>query len=118
MGGLAEALIVVACEAPGVYLVATRHAHVDFADRNAWNAHLETLGISSLKVNPDPVMVGQTASPSRALTPSHACPKSSSPEPKAAFGMLVQASNHMGGQGAFTHVGERRRSRRAAAQES
>src|SRR5207244_7217886 len=28
---------------------------------NAWNAHLETLGISGLKVNPDPVMVATEA---------------------------------------------------------
>jgi len=32
-----------------------------FADRNAWNAHLETLGISTLRVNPDPVMVATEA---------------------------------------------------------
>jgi hypothetical protein len=28
---------------------------------SAWNAHLETLGISALKVNPDPVMIATEA---------------------------------------------------------
>jgi hypothetical protein len=28
-----------------------------FADQEAWNAHLEKLGISALKVNPDPVLI-------------------------------------------------------------
>jgi Transposase IS66 family len=32
-----------------------------FAGHNAWNAHLETLGIPALKVNPDPVMVATEA---------------------------------------------------------
>jgi hypothetical protein len=41
------------------HVIARLNEHPErcFADRNAWNAHLETLGISSLKVNPDPVMV-------------------------------------------------------------
>jgi hypothetical protein len=40
-------------------VIARLNAHPErcFAGRNAWNAHLETLGISSLKINPDPVMV-------------------------------------------------------------
>ena len=33
------------------------HADQFFADQAAWSAHLERLGISALKVNPDPVMV-------------------------------------------------------------
>jgi len=33
------------------------HADRRFAGHKAWNAHLETLGISALKVNPNPVMV-------------------------------------------------------------
>jgi hypothetical protein len=32
-----------------------------FAGHNAWNAHLETLGIPALKVNPDPVTVATEA---------------------------------------------------------
>src|SRR6202051_4036224 len=32
-----------------------------FAGHNAWNAHLEALGVSALKVNPDPVMVATEA---------------------------------------------------------
>jgi hypothetical protein len=43
---------------PGPRAIARLNEHPErcFADRNAWNAHLETLGISSLKVNPDPVL--------------------------------------------------------------
>jgi hypothetical protein len=33
------------------------HPERCFAGRNAWNAHLETLGIAALRINPDPVMV-------------------------------------------------------------
>ena len=33
------------------------HSDRCFADQAAWTAHLERLGISALKVNPDPVMV-------------------------------------------------------------
>ena len=33
------------------------HPDRHFADRTAWSAHLERLGISALRVNPDPVMV-------------------------------------------------------------
>ncbi len=35
----------------------TEHPDRHFADQKAWNAHLERLGISALRVNPDPVMV-------------------------------------------------------------
>jgi hypothetical protein len=28
-----------------------------FADQRTWNAHLEKLGITALKVNPDPVLI-------------------------------------------------------------
>jgi Transposase IS66 family len=34
-----------------------QHADCSFADRRAWNAHLDRLGIFALKVNPDPVMI-------------------------------------------------------------
>jgi hypothetical protein len=33
------------------------HPDRHFADQKVWNTHLERLGISALKVNPDPVMV-------------------------------------------------------------
>ena len=33
------------------------HADRAFADRVAWNAHLDRLGISALKVNPDPALI-------------------------------------------------------------
>jgi hypothetical protein len=32
-----------------------------FADQRAWNAHLEKLGITALKVNPDPVLIATEA---------------------------------------------------------
>src|SRR6202051_593812 len=40
-------------------VVARLAEHKDrfFADRTAWTAHLDQLGISALKINPDPVMV-------------------------------------------------------------
>jgi hypothetical protein len=33
------------------------HPHRHFADQAAWNAHLDSLGISALKVTPDPVLI-------------------------------------------------------------
>jgi hypothetical protein len=33
------------------------HPARSFADQTAWNTHLEKLGISALKVNPDPVLI-------------------------------------------------------------
>ena len=35
----------------------SEHAERAFADRAAWNAHLNRLGISALKVNPDPALI-------------------------------------------------------------
>ena len=35
----------------------SEHENRVFADRAAWNAHLDRLGVSALKVHPDPVMV-------------------------------------------------------------
>jgi hypothetical protein len=55
----AEALAYMQERALAAHVIARLVEHPDrcFADRNAWNAHLEALGISTLKVNPDPVMV-------------------------------------------------------------
>ena len=35
----------------------SEHADRSFADRAAWNAHLDRLGVSALKVNPDPALI-------------------------------------------------------------
>ena len=35
----------------------SEHADRIFADRAAWNAHLERLGVAALKVHPDPVLI-------------------------------------------------------------
>src|SRR5258708_37859297 len=45
------------------HVIARMSEHPDrcFTGLSAWNAHLETLGISALKVNPDPVMVATEA---------------------------------------------------------
>lgn len=45
------------------HVMARLIAHPDrcFVGQTAWNAHLERLGISTLKVNPDPVMVATEA---------------------------------------------------------
>jgi hypothetical protein len=55
----AEALAYMRERALAGPVIARLAEHPDrcFAGHKAWNAHLETLGISSLKVNPDPVMV-------------------------------------------------------------
>jgi hypothetical protein len=55
----AEALAYMRERGLAAHVIARLNEHPErcFADRNAWTAHLETLGISSLKVNPDPVMV-------------------------------------------------------------
>jgi hypothetical protein len=34
-----------------------------FADRVAWNAHLNRLGISALRVNPDPALIATEGAP-------------------------------------------------------
>ena len=55
----AEALAYMRERALAGPVIARLAEHPDrcFAGHKAWNAHFETLGISSLKVNPDPVMV-------------------------------------------------------------
>jgi len=55
----AEALAYMRERALASHVIARLIEHPDscFADQKAWNAHLERLGISALKVNPDPVMV-------------------------------------------------------------
>ena len=55
----AEALAYMRERALAGPVIARLAEHPDrcFADHKAWNAHLERLGISALKVNPDPVMV-------------------------------------------------------------
>jgi hypothetical protein len=54
-----EALTYMRARALAAHVIARLVEHPDryFASENAWNAHLEKLGISALKVNPDPVMV-------------------------------------------------------------
>ena len=55
----AEALAYMRERALAVHVIDRLIAHPDrcFADRNAWHAHLERLGISALKVHPDPVLI-------------------------------------------------------------
>jgi hypothetical protein len=55
----AEALAYMRERALAGPVIARLAEHLDrrFAGHKAWNAHLETLGIAALKVNPDPVMV-------------------------------------------------------------
>src|SRR5713226_8271756 len=55
----AEALAYMRDRALAAHVIARLVEHPDrcFASQNAWSAHLERLGISALKVNPDPVMV-------------------------------------------------------------
>jgi hypothetical protein len=55
----AEALAYMRERALAAHVIARLIEHPDrcFAGRQAWNAHLEKLGISALRVNPDPVMV-------------------------------------------------------------
>lgn len=55
----AEALAYMRERALAAHVIARLLEHPDrrFAGREAWNAHLERLGISALKVNPDPVLI-------------------------------------------------------------
>jgi len=55
----AEALAYMRTRSLASPIVAKLAEHADraFADRRAWEAHLDRLGISALTVNPDPVMV-------------------------------------------------------------
>jgi len=55
----AEALAYMRGRALAGPLIARLAAHADraFANRAAWNAHLDRLGVSALKVNPDPVLI-------------------------------------------------------------
>lgn len=55
----AEALAYMRERALASHVIARLIEHPDrcFAGQKAWNVHLERLGISALKVNPDPVMV-------------------------------------------------------------
>jgi Transposase IS66 family len=59
----AEALAYMRERALASHLIARLIEHPDrrFAGHKAWSAHLERLGISALKVNPDPVMVATEA---------------------------------------------------------
>jgi len=55
----AEALAYMRERALAAHVVARLVEHPDrhFSDRKAWNAHLDALGITALKVNPDPVLI-------------------------------------------------------------
>ena len=55
----AEALAYMRERALAAHVIARLAEHPDrcFADRLAWNAHLEKLGIPALRVNPDPVLI-------------------------------------------------------------
>jgi len=54
-----EAVAYMRERALAAHVIARLVEHPDrrFADQKAWNAHLERLGISALKVNPDPVLI-------------------------------------------------------------
>ena len=55
----AEALAYMRERALAAHVINRLVAHPDlcFADRNVWHAHLDMLGISALKVQPDPVLI-------------------------------------------------------------
>jgi hypothetical protein len=55
----AEALAYMRERALAAHIITRLAEHPDrcFADRNAWNAHLDALGIATLKVSPDPVLI-------------------------------------------------------------
>jgi hypothetical protein len=60
----AEALAYMRERALATHVIARLIEHPDrcFAGHDAWNAHLEALGVSALKVNPDPVVVARQSS--------------------------------------------------------
>src|SRR3974390_423753 len=55
----AEALAYMRERALAAHVIARLVEHPDrcFCDRKAWNAHLDALGVTALKVNPDPVLI-------------------------------------------------------------
>jgi hypothetical protein len=55
----AEALAYMRERALAAHVINRLIAHPDrcFADRNAWHAHLDMLGVSALKIQPDPVLI-------------------------------------------------------------
>jgi hypothetical protein len=55
----AEALAYMRERALAAHVITRLAEHPDkcFADQKAWNAHLDALGITALKVNPDPVLI-------------------------------------------------------------
>jgi len=55
----AEALAYMRERALAAHVIARLVEHPDrcFSDRKAWNAHLDALGVTALKVNPDPVLI-------------------------------------------------------------
>ena len=60
-----EALAYMRARALAGPVIARLSEHPDriFADRAAWNAHLDRLGVSALKVNPDPVLIASEGAP-------------------------------------------------------
>jgi len=55
----AEALAYMRERALAAHVIArlVEHPHRCFCDRKAWNAHLDVLGVTALKINPDPVLI-------------------------------------------------------------
>src|SRR5262249_16386991 len=55
----AEALAYMRERALAAHVIARLVEHPDrcFSDRKAWNAHLDALGVTALKVNPDPALI-------------------------------------------------------------
>jgi hypothetical protein len=55
----AEALAYMRERALAAHVIARLVEHPDrcFSDRKAWNAHLDALGVTALKINPDPVLI-------------------------------------------------------------
>ena len=63
-----EALAYMRARALGGPVIArlSEHENRVFADRAAWNAHLERLGVAALKVHPDPVLIAELGGQSSA----------------------------------------------------
>ena len=58
------------------HVIARLVEHPDrcFADQQAWTTHLERLGISALKVNPDPMLIATEARCGAASRRTASCP--------------------------------------------
>jgi hypothetical protein len=76
----------------------SEHENRVFADRAAWNAHLERLGVAALKVHPDPVLIATEGASHGAASRRMACsptPWSSATTPASSMSARMACAGFM-----------------------